>query len=262
MGESLFSSKLISPERALRRARDIARSLELLYGGPAVVRVAKIPTADLLFTEPYLERSKLGMVLRAMLLEGYSAPITVLWEDSKTLVLDGHHRAYVYCMTEKSLVDSVVIRLTTYSGNPARKTWRFWQVGLYSGEQPRSPLKRLWRFMAGAIHFYTKMYRGTFRLRLETMPLDGLTPTQPFVEAQRIGFVKRSRVFGEPILVLRRGNRNYILDGHVRALLYYLLGKLEIRAVVLYPVKQIDVLGIERVVDKMRLETIADVSIV
>ncbi len=262
MSMPLFSKKLITPEEALSRGREIARTLELLYGGPAVIRMLEIPVENLFSTEPFFERTKLGLVLRAILLENYQAPIAVLNESNRFLLIDGHHRAYVYWLTGKKYVHAVIIRVTTLTYNTQRKTWKFWEMRLFNDKIPDNPLERLWRFMAGVIHFYTKEYKGIFRLRLEYTPLDKLIPTQPFVEFDRIIGVKKNRLIEEPILCLEKNGRKYILDGHARSLILFEQGAARIKALILYPIENISKLGIEEVVEKMGLQTLADVSII
>lgn len=260
--KTLLSKKLISPEEALKRGHRIARTLELLYGGPAVVRLQEVPTENLLPTEPFLERTKLGLVLRSVLVENYGAPVVVLKEGARFFIMDGHHRAYVYWLTGRVYIGAITIRVTTMTYNKLRKTWSFWEMGLFNDKAPADPLERLWRFMAGVVHFYTRKSGGAFRLKLEEVALDKLVPTQLFVESERVASVKKNRLAEEPILCLEKEGRTYILDGHARSLIHYEQGADKIEALVLYPIRDVGRLGIERAVEKMGLQTLADVSII
>lgn len=262
MSSPLFSEKLITPEKALSRGQEIARTLELLYGGPAVIHMLKIPVESLFSTEPFFERTKLGLVFRAILVESYHAPIVVLKESNRFFLIDGHHRAYVFWLTGREYINAVTIRVTTLTYNTRRKTWKFWEMRLFNDKIPDNPFEKLWRFMAGVIHFYTREYKGIFRLRLGDVALDSLVPTQPFVEFDRVIGVKKCRLVEELILCLEKDGRRYILDGHARSLILFEQGVARVKALILYPIKNISRLGIEEVVEKMGLQTLADVSIV
>jgi len=252
--------QLIRPTEVAKRVRVLASSFEKIYGDMVDVRRTSVEPSSLLATEEYLERTKLGLVLRAATMEGYYAPIIVLSERDLTYILDGHHRAYVYWLLGYMFVDAYMLRLKHVS-HTRREAFRLWEMRLYQDEMPKSPRARLWRFTAGVIHFFVARYKGAFRLRTSVCRLDELVPTQSLVESESVENVERLGVLDEPILCLEYRGKKYIVDGHARAMNMLLKGCESVNALILYPTTENIKIGLIEASEKMGLRNLSDVEI-
>ncbi|RLE91513.1 MAG: hypothetical protein DRJ46_02275 [Thermoprotei archaeon] len=252
--------QLIRPTEVAKRVRVLASSFEKIYGDMVDVRRTSVEPSSLLATEEYLERTKLGLVLRAATMEGYYAPIIVLSERDLTYILDGHHRAYVYWLLGYMFVDAYMLRLKHVS-HTRREAFRLWEMRLYQDEMPKSPRARLWRFTAGVIHFFVARYKGAFRLRTSVCRLDELVPTQSLVESESVENVERLGVLDEPILCLEYRGKKYIVDGHARAMNMLLKGCESVNALILYPTTENIKIGLIEASEKMGLRSLSDVEI-
>lgn len=110
-------------------------------------------------------------------------------------------------------------------------------------------------------------YGVTFTLSREVVALDGLVPTQWMVfedelEGRRY---ELERGFAEPILVLKKGEKFILVDGHHRALAAREMGLKRLQAFVLSCDSPQDFekfeIGLERVAKEHDLETLEDVEI-
>ena len=252
--------RLIRPSEVAERVRMLASSFEKIYGDMVDVSKTSVEPFSLLATEEYLERTKLGLVLRGAVMDGYYAPIIVLSERDVTYILDGHHRAYVYWLLGYMFIDAYMLRLKHVS-HARRGAFRLWEMRLYQDEIPKAPKARLWRFTAGVIHFFVTRYKGAFRLKVSSCRLDELVPTQSLVEPEGVEKVEKLGVLDEPILCLEYRGKKYIVDGHARAVNLLLKGRESVNALIIYPTDENIKIGLIEASERMGLRSLSDVEI-
>lgn len=116
-------------------------------------------------------------------------------------------------------------------------------------------------------HLLSERYGLKFSYRRGLVPLDQLSPTQwkVFEDELEGRRYELERGFAEPLLVLEKGDRWILIDGHHRALAAREMGLTQLQAFVLVcdePVKFSHIeTGLERTAREHRLGTLADVEI-
>jgi IMP dehydrogenase len=80
-----------------------------------------------------------------------------------------------------------------------------------------------------------RVYHVKLKTREDILEVDGLIPTEPFLEDDKVKLVMDKVMkegYNVPIIVLEHDKKSYIIDGHHRAYSYYVLKKSRIDAVV------------------------------
>jgi hypothetical protein len=72
--------ELVSWKNILSRVENIQKSLEQIYYTSLSFESKKIPLNNLYPTEDFLEKDKLALVLKKVILENYSVPKTTLYQ--------------------------------------------------------------------------------------------------------------------------------------------------------------------------------------
>lgn len=181
---------------------------------------------NLYFTQDYLESDKLALVLKAMLLEGYNAPIiTVIDETGSRYIVDGHHRTLVAAWLGRK-INSYVIIIPKYKPR-TRKTIH--DIDLVNPHD--TPLEIIcWRHMVNIVRFLERQHRSIARVWLEKLPLELLRPTE--MPAYSIsGERTHSTGLECPILVYKYRDEYFVLDGHHRVCYLRDLGEKEIPSI-------------------------------
>jgi IMP dehydrogenase len=113
----------------------------------------------------------------------------------------------------------------------------------------------------------SQRYGVTFTLRRETVPIEGLKPTQwkVFEDELEGRRYELERGFAEPILILRKGQDAILVDGHHRALAAREMGLRRLSAFVLTcdnpgDFEKVEI-GLERVAKEHHLESLADIEV-
>ncbi|MCL4324516.1 MAG: ParB N-terminal domain-containing protein [Candidatus Thermoplasmatota archaeon] len=113
----------------------------------------------------------------------------------------------------------------------------------------------------------SQRYGVSFSLRRETVSIDTLKPTQwkVFEDELEGRRYELERGFAEPILILRKGVDNILVDGHHRALAAMEMGLKRLSAFVLlsdHPEEFDKVeIGLERVAREHHLSSLADIEV-
>jgi len=214
--------KLITEEESVSRCISLARSFKKIYGSEIVVALDDIYYGDFIATQPYLERGKLGYVLRKTVLENYNAPIIAavnvsLSREFKAFheglyIIDGHHRAFVGWLIDRDYTPTLEIQFRFPKFYKPRREFELWSLKTIEDNVQLDERLRIWRRMAGIIVFYVNLLEGRVHLEYRKVNLDSLIPAQRYLEKSKI-----KSVINEPILILQlRNGSNYILDGHAR----------------------------------------------
>lgn len=225
------------PNSRLRLAsrRDIDKRLEQLlsfyreiFDYVLFIGERTFDPTTLYFTQDFLESDKLALVLKAMLLEGYNAPIiTVIDETSSRYIVDGHHRTLVTAWLGRK-VNSYVVIIPKYKPR-VRKT--IYDIDLVN-PQDTPPELNCWRHIVNIVRFLEKQHRIIARMWFERIPLEILKPTEMPAHSGPREEVYTSK-HACPILVYRYLDEYFVIDGHHRVCLLRLLGEKDIPSIIL-----------------------------
>jgi len=252
---------LIDDKSLLQKARDLAKSISLVHGVPTRISATHVPLDQVYATEEYLERGKLGVVLRKSIIEKYYVPIIVIRQDLDYYIIDGHHRAYTQMLLGKNYIDALLIKFDEYFEYSPRFKIPLWRMKTIENHLGLDQGLRIWKFMAGIIVFYEYQYKSLFTLEYTKMKLRDITPTQKYLEHEKL-----EKIIFEPILCIRCSNRIYILDGHARCFKIYLDNRDNWRekyidTLLLTSKKELEC-GVAKVAKELELSNISDMIVI
>lgn len=177
-------------------------------------------------TESGLESDKLGIVLKAMLYEGYEAPVVViLGYMGRLYIFDGHHRSKVSLWLRR-YVDAYLIEARSYKPRitvPLKST-----PIINPPTTPQDPVIATWKHMVNIIGFLETRHKSIARLWRERIRVDKLIATQQLIKPA----VKVYDTKTPPILVYKYKGKYYVIDGHTRVCAALSSGIAEVEAVV------------------------------
>ncbi len=108
-----------------------------------------------------------------------------------------------------------------------------------------------------------KIHGVRIDVRRDKVRVDRLIPTQTKVYADelkgRIHELRRG--LAEPVVVIKKDSRLYLVDGHHRAVAAFRIGLRELEAYILHVPKEIE-LGIEKLVRKRGIKSLKDVKVI
>ncbi|MGC8934625.1 MAG: hypothetical protein ACP5LN_05695 [Thermoproteota archaeon] len=215
----------------MERLKVILDSYKFMYERDFSFRETSLRVEDLLATEPYLEAEKLAVVYKKMVQENYDVPIITVRKDSKSYVIDGHHRCFSKWLLNQGYILSYEIQNELF-----KPPW--WSKSVLdipmikTGEDIEEV--RDWATCIGTLEYLRRIHGINFKLIPMKLEVENLIPTQ--YPQRMIGSRTPSKA---PILVLKYKDSFYIVDGHTRT--YYALKKREryIDALVLVPAKEV-----------------------
>ncbi len=177
-------------------------------------------------TESGLESDKLGIVLKAMLYEGYDAPIiAILGYMGRLYIFDGHHRSRVSLWLDK-LVDAYLIEAPSYKPRimiPLKDT-----PIVNPPVTPNDPAAATWKHMINIIGFLEARHKSIAKLWREQVSIGNLIATQPLAKPV-------TKLYGPdvpPVLVYKYYDKYYVVDGHTRVCAALLSGCNKVEAIV------------------------------
>lgn len=196
-------------------------------------------------TESALESDKLGLVLRAVLYEGYDAPIiAILGYGGRLYIYDGHHRSRVYLWLER-LVDAYLIEARGYRPRisiPLAKT------PVINPPQRPSGEVSVWMHMVNVIFFLERRHNILARVWRERIPVERLHATQPLAKPVTKPYDKAT----PPILAYWFDGEYYVVDGHTRVCSALLSGRTHVDAIVFTLHKKIGLIRTSEALGKPR----------
>jgi len=187
--------------------------------------VKKLDPKRLHSTETGLESDKLGLVLKAVLYEGYEAPvIVILGAGGRLYIYDGHHRSKVNLWLDK-LVEAFLIEVRGYKPRiaiPLSKT-----PVINPPYSPPEPILT-WKHMVNIIWFLESRHNILARVWREEIDIEELYATQLIVRYNKRLISKEI----PPVLVYYYDNKYYVIDGHNRVCAALASGKKRIESIV------------------------------
>jgi IMP dehydrogenase len=259
-GEKYFMRKieLVSWKNILSRVENIQKSLEQIYYTSLSFESKKIPLNNLYPTEDFLEKDKLALVLKKVILENYSVPIITVKHKREYFILDGHHRSYLSKKLQKAEIPSYVIQF------PKGKKYKTRTKKILEDMPIREvlsiddfTLKSLAQLLS-LLKYYEALYNISFNLERIDVLLKDLVPTQPQARRDRIDSIKKMLV---PIVCIEHKNKFYILDGHARSIHTKQKKQKYIDTFILRPKTKVN-FGIVETAREMNLNNLEDIMIV
>lgn len=202
----------------LASRRDVERRVvELLdfyrseYGSCVFIGERSYTPHNLYFSQSYVESDKLGLVLKAVLFNGYRVPIIVVVGDKATqYVVDGHHRSIVYAWLGWRIPGLTII-VPKYKPRLMKTI-----LDLELLNPPDTPSElACWRHIVNTVRFLEKQHGLYARIWLESIDIGKLKPTEPPIISPR----PHPTSLHCPILVYKYGEDYYVVDGHHRVCL-------------------------------------------
>jgi len=197
------------------RIESVKVSLERIYGIKIGVEFRALPIRSLCPTEDFLEKDKLALILMKIVDEGYRVPIITIRKGGEYYVVDGHHRSYILAKIMEEMVESYVLRFpeeVSYRAPPKRSIE---SLPIIEPAPIDDPILKAWSQIITLLKYYEEIYDTSFYMRVEAIPIEDITPTQPEVNKRQISSIGRLMV---PILCVKYGEKYYVLDGHARTL--------------------------------------------
>jgi hypothetical protein len=241
-----------------KRVESAKRSFEIVYGVKLAVDQIDVPVDQLFPTEDFLENDKLALVFRAVVTQGYDAPIISVEREDDYFVVDGHHRAFVSRKLRRETIKANVLKFpegTSYRDVPKHP---FDGLPVKEVANIDDLTLKAWERILTILKHYEALYNVYFYLREEHIKLRELSPTQSLVMKKQIDPIKKLLV---PIACIEHGGKYYILDGHARSLRATQLGLNSIWAMILSPKTPID-FGIVKTAKEMNLKSLKDINII
>jgi IMP dehydrogenase len=240
------------------RIDSVKVSLEKIYGVRISVEFRALPVKSLRPTENFLEKDKLALILMKIVNEGYRVPIIAIRGGGEYYVVDGHHRSYILAKMMEEMVESYVLRFpeeVSYRAPPKRSIEN---LPIIEPAPIDDPILKAWSQIITLLKYYEKIYDTSFYMKVETILIEDITPTQPEVNKRQISSIGRLMV---PILCIKYGGKYYVLDGHARTLRAKEMGLKFIKAILLIPRGKVEY-GIVKTAERMGLKSIDDIKIV
>ena len=216
--------KLATRRDIERRVQDLLNFYKREYGYAVFAGERSYHVKNLLFTQSFVESDKLGLVLRSVLFEGYRVPIIVVIGDSgQAYVVDGHHRTIVYAWLGWR-VPGLTIIAPKYRSKLVKTI-----LDIDTINPPDTPSElACWRHLVNTIRFLEKEHSRLARLWLENIEVSKLKPTEPPI----ISPSPHPTSLTCPILVYKRGEEYYVVDGHHRVCTKLLGGERTVQSIV------------------------------
>jgi len=256
--EILRRIELTTMEDLPARIESVKVSLERIYGVKLGVEFRVLPVRSLCPTEEFLERDKLTLILMKVVDEGYRVPIVTVRKGGEYYIIDGHHRSYVMMKLMEEMVGSYVLRFPEEVSYRAPSKRPIESLPLIDPAPIDDPIVRAWSQIITLLRYYEAIYGIPFYMRVESVPIESLVPTQPQVSMRQIASINRLLV---PIICVKHNEKYYILDGHARTLKARGMGLNSIRAVVLTPGGRVEY-GVIRTSERMGLRSIDDIRVI
>lgn len=201
--------RLVSRREVERRVEELLSFYRELFSRVMFIGERVYDPVELMFTQEYLESDKLALVLRAMLLEVYNAPIiVVIGGDGVPYVVDGHHRALVSGWLRRRIIGYTLL-IPDYKPRVLRTL-----LNIDIINPPEIPeYLACWRHIVNIIRFLEKQHNVFAEMWLENLLIEKLRPTELLVTGKREQLVIHPDC---PILVYHLRDEYYVIDGHHR----------------------------------------------
>lgn len=254
--------RLITQEELQSKFQSIKRSLETIYHVSLGQRNDIVEVERLIPTEPFLEEEKLHLVMDSVMNEGYSVPIVTMEHKGKFYIIDGHHRAYTLYLLGKKMIESIVLRFP--EGEEYREVE---EISL--SDMKVKPIKKdglggaandvhaMWEKAGKIALCFEKIHGVEFTVINKDVGVGSLVPTQPFVEASKLGSYVNREV---PIICVEHSGKLYVLDGHNRAAVARREGMKTVGALILVPQQPVE-FGIAKTAKSWGLESLNDLKV-
>lgn len=199
--------RLATRREVERRLRSLIDFFQEVFGRVVYMGERVYNPEELVFTQEHLESDKLALVLKASLVEGYSAPIIVVigWNNAR-YIIDGHHRVLVSAWLKRRIVGHTLV-IPGYKPKVAKSIL---EVGVFNPPDTPEHLY-CWRHVVNIIRFLEVQHETLAEVWLEEVPAGRLRPTE---YPRTLKPVPVSE--GCPPLVYKYGEDYYVIDGHHR----------------------------------------------
>ena len=250
--------ELVSWDNLHERVENIKRSLENIYEVELTVEREYVPLERLYPTEDFLEKDKLALIFMKVVREDYNVPIIAVERNEDRFILDGHHRSYVSKKISKESIEAYVLRFPKGKSHRLLPKHSLGNLPIRDVAPIDDSVLTTWGQVLTLLKYYEALYKMSFSLKKEDVPLKDLVPTQPQAMKERITSIKELLV---PIVCIKQHGKSYILDGHARSLRAKQLGLKSVDAIILSPETNIN-FGIVETARKMHLKNLEDIKIV
>jgi IMP dehydrogenase len=256
----LFMRKieLVSWKNILNRVENIKKSFEIIYDTNLSFESKKIPLNNLYPTEDFLEKDKLALVLKKVILENYFVPIIAVKHEREYFILDGHHRSYLSKKLQHETIASYVILFPKGKKYKTRTKKVLEDIPIKEVSFIDDFTLKAFAQLLSILKYYEALYKTSFNLERIDVLLKDLVPTQPQARRERINSIKKMLV---PIVCIEHKNKFYILDGHARSINAKEKNQKYIDAFILRPKTKVN-FGIVKTAREMNLKNLEDITIV